>query len=406
MIRKLVIIALLGAFAVGCGGKKAVKKAPADPGPKSHMVTEVESTSSAETLLRAKGKGKSVKAAIEDAKKASLWFLLHAGTKPFLKNSAEKEAFGSIRKDLYTNYDKYFRHVSDLKSKKKVGNMTEVEIVVRIDVAMFKDYLVSQNVIKAMEDVAEEVGMPSIALIAASNSQDVDLARNVIGEYLTDRDFEVSVVEQTRKTSGLVNKLAKLSGNTDPAYVWALEAGTDIYVEVKVNKEKGKVSGVATKKASVTARAFETATGIQLASSTGNSSERAASGHDGLIQEAGNAVADKLISQIRKKWLKEIKKGKAFKVIAFSDEEQGAQVDRAVYKALISMSANKKVKRIAAGKSSFEYQVKLKDINNAFDLLEALKDRYSGPGELTREMESGTMLVVKAGSGDFDIQFD
>lgn len=407
MIRKLAVLLMIGLLFAGCGGKKGVKPPPpSDPRPVSHQVTEVESTSSAETLLRATGKGAIVEYAIADAQKAALWFLLFAGTKPLLKSQDEKRAFNNVEEKLYRDVDKYIRHTSELKSKKKVGKTTEVEVVVKIDVAMLKEFLVDNGVIQAMEDVVEEVGMPSISMIAAESGADSDIARNVLGEYFTDRNFEVNVVEQSGKLSGIINKLATLSGNTDPSYAWALEAGTDVYVEVKVNKEKGQVSGVATKKASVTAKAFETSTGRQLGASTGNSSERAASGYDALIQEAANAVADKLVSQIRKKWMKEAEKGKTFKVVAFTTESQGSQVDSALYKALKSMAVKGLVKRVGAGKSTFEYQMRFTDIKNAFDLLEALKDRYTGPGKITREMESGTMLVVKAGSGDIDIQFD
>ena len=407
-MKKLIIficVALFIATSTGCGKKNVKPMPPKDAYPVSHEVREVESTNSAETILRATGKGSSVDYAIADAKKAAIWYLLHAGTKPLIKSKDEKKAIKFVDEKLYSNLDVYFRHTSPLKSKKKSGKTTVVEIVVKVDVAMLTDYLVTNDVLKSVDDVADEIGLPSMSIVSAANSSDAEIAKNTLGEYINDKDYEVAVVEQAGKLSKIVGKLAKLGGNTDPAYAWALEAGSEIYIEVKVNKETGKVSGVKTRKASVTARAFQTATARQLGSTTGHSSERAASGHDALIQEAANGVADKLISQIRKKWLKEVAKGKWFKLVAFTSTGDAEKVDRSLYKALKSLPSAK-VKRLAAGKSTFQYKVRVKEIENSFDLLDKLSGKYKGPGKLTRELESGSLLVIKAGSGDIDIDFD
>ncbi|MDX1811312.1 MAG: DUF6175 family protein [Gammaproteobacteria bacterium] len=402
-MKHLLVSAMIALLIVGCG-KKIVKPA-ADAPPVSHEVREVESTSSAETMLRATGQGPTVEIAISDAKKAAIWYLLYAGTKPLLKTPEEKRAAQQVEGKLYASLDKYVRHTSDLKSKRKSGETTIVDIVVKLDVAMIKDFLVSNDVIRTSAEVADEVGLPAISIVASKTGKDADIAKNTLSEYLSDRNFEVNVVEQSGKLGELTGKLAKLSGNTDPAYAWALEAGSEVYIEVKVNTEKGVVSGVSTKKASVTANAYETSTARQLGSTTGHSSERAASGYDALIQEAANAVADKIISQIRKSWLQEADKGKWFKLIAFTNTSDADKVDRAIYRALKSMPSAK-IKRLAAGKSTFQYQVRVKEIANAFELLDSLSMKYQGPGKITRELESGTLLVIKAGSGDIEIEFD
>lgn len=405
-VKIFLLVFLMVAGMAACGGKKAVKpQAPTDVRPVSHQVQEVESTNSAESIFRATGKGSTVEYAIADARKAAIWFLLNAGTKPLLKTAEEKSAMKNIEETLYKDVDIYVRHTSDLKSKRKVGDMTEVEVVVKIDIQMLTDFLVENEVIKANEDVVEGVGLPSISIVASENSEDSDIAKATIGEYLTDKNYEVKVVDQTGKLNDIVGKLAKLSGNVDPAYAWALEAGSDVFVQVKVSTQRGSVSGVDTKKASVTAIAYETATARQLGSTTGHSSERAASGYDALIQEAANAVSDKLISQIRKAWLKESEKGKTFKLVAFSNDAEGSAVDSALYKALKSMTTSP-VKRVAAGKSSFQYETRIKDVANSFEFMESLSGKYKGPGKITREMESGTMLVVKAGSGNIEIEIE
>lgn len=404
-MKHITLVLILSLLLFGCG-KKAVKpKPPADFRPVSHQVTEIESTSSAESLLRATGKGSSVEYAIADARKASIWFLLYAGSKPLLKTSVEKTNMKHFEEKLYNNVDVYIRHTSPIKSKRKEGDTTIVEVLTRVDVAMLREFLVENSVIKASEDIADSIGLPSISIVTAKSDQGANIARNTLGEYLTDRDYEVTVVEQSGKLSKIVGKLSKLSGSADPAYAWALEAGNDVYIEVSANTQTGKVSGVETKKASVTAKAFETSTARQLASTSGHSSERAASGHDTLIQEAANNVADKLISQIRKAWLKESKKGKWFKLVAFTSEEDANNIDRSLYRALKTLPAAK-VKRLAAGKNTFQYQVRAQEVANAFELLDLLSQKYNGPGKLSRELETGTLLVIKAGSGDIEIEFD
>ena len=404
-MKQWLVLLFLVTFVVGCGKNNVKPTPPKNAYPVSHEVTEVESSNSAETLLRATGQGSTVDYAIADAKKAAIWYLLHAGTKPLLKTSDEKRTISRFDEKLYNDPGVYIRHTSALKSKKKSGKTTIVELIVKVDVAMLTDYLVTNEVIKGVEDVAEGQGLPAISIVAAENSEDAAIAKNTIGEYLSDKDYEVNVVDQSGKLSKIVGKLARLGGNTDPAYAWALEVGSDVFIEVKVNKESGRVSGVKTRKASVTAKAFETSTARQLGSTTGHSSERAASGHDALIQEAANATADKLISQIRKKWLKEAKKGKWFKVVAFTNASGAADTDRALYKALNALPSAK-VKRLAAGKTTFQYQIRVNDIGNAFELLDSLSGKYSGAGKLTRELESGSLLVIKAGAGDIDIDFD
>jgi len=404
-MKKLVVLLIVAIFVVGCGKKNVKPAPPKDAFPVSHEVREVESTNSSETMLRATGKGSSVEYAIADAKKAAIWYLLHAGTKPLIKTPEEKRAVKNVEEKLYSNLDVYFRYTSDIKSKKKSGKTVIVDILVKVDVAMLTDYLVNNEVLKSVDDVADEIGLPAISIVAANNSADAAIAKNTLGEYLSDKEYEVNVVEQSGKLSKIVGKLAKLGGNADPAYAWALEAGSEIYIEVKVNKESGMVSGVKTRKASVTAKAFQTSTARQLGSTTGHSSERAASGYDALIQEAANDVADKLISQIRKKWLKEIKKGKWFKVVIFTSSADADNVDRSIYRALKALPSAK-VKRLGAGKTTFQYQLRVKEIENAFDLLDSLSAKYKGPGKLTRELESGSLLVIKAGSGDIAIDFD
>ena len=99
-MKQVVILICAVIFVTACGGKSSVKKSPTDVRPISHEVREVESTNSAETLLRATDKGSTVEFAITDAKKAAIWFLLQAGTKPLLKTKEDKRAIKNLEEKL------------------------------------------------------------------------------------------------------------------------------------------------------------------------------------------------------------------------------------------------------------------------------------------------------------------
>ena len=170
-MKKLTLLVLISILMVACGGKAVKPEAPKDVRPISHEVREVESTNSAETLLRATGQGSSVEYAITDAKKAAIWFLLYAGTKPFLKTADEKHNFTPVEEKLYSDFARFIRYTSGLKSKKKLGNTTYVDIIVKVDVTMLKQYLVDNGVIKSSEDVAESIGLPAISIVASDASK-------------------------------------------------------------------------------------------------------------------------------------------------------------------------------------------------------------------------------------------
>jgi len=61
--------------------------------PKSREAVFVDAYSPTEVIVKAKGIGKDVNAAENDAKKAAVYFLLYNATDPVLQTQAEKKSF-------------------------------------------------------------------------------------------------------------------------------------------------------------------------------------------------------------------------------------------------------------------------------------------------------------------------
>ncbi len=370
--------------------------------PLSKQATFVESTSTVEVIIRATGKGCSTESAIEDAKKAALWYLLYAGDRPILKTEEEKEEFEGVEKLIFSRLDDYIRWQSDIKDKRIQGVYTFVTILVKLDKGLLEDDLRKREVIKITEDILEEVGYP-IIYVAYENDRG-KIAATTLQEYLQDRGFEVFVKSGTEKIDNMIKEITALENIADPHFALALQMGSDILIKVDVTTSSRKVSGVRVEKASVTVQAYQSTTGKLLASSTGYSPERRVTDVGSVIQEAAQDAADKITFQIKKEWTRILERGRPFKVVVFADEG-GEVIDENVYSALKSISEGK-LRRTASGKNVFTYIVYVKDVNNAFELYKILKTEYEGFGLLEKLMDTGYMLIMKAKADDIYLRVE
>lgn len=368
--------------------------------PAIYEATFVESSGTAEVMVKASGLGCSMDEALKEAKKTALWFILESGDQPILKSETEKTKAYGFEVKMYQNPDKYIRWTSDIKSKSKTGDKTKVTYLFRIDTAMMKSELSAAGVIATMEEIGEEIGLPTISVFADKGGDFAKTAVTVIQEYFQDNDLEVFKASQGAAVDKIVSKISTLEGaDTDPMHDMALTLGTDIYAKVNYSESRGSIGS----KASVALEVFETASGKLLASTTGYSAERRVTDKNALIQEAVNDASSKVLSQIKKEWMKMAKSGKPFKITVLSSSSDGAAVDEAVYGALKKMT-KKPIKRVSGGKSTFTYIAYIKNVSNAYELFQAVKKSYSGPGQLEKVSDSGSFLVFKAaGSGEIEL---
>ena len=227
--------------------------------------------------------------------------------------------FGGYQDTVYQDAMKYIAFESPVKSKRQEGDQYHIEKIYRINVAMLRNDLVGYGVLDETSAVADVVATPTIAIVPKAQGEGgYDMAKGVLAEYLQDRDFEVIVVEGTEKVNEMVQKASALGGTTDPIYMLALQTGSDIYITVDVDTSSRNVSGSGVKKSAVSVVAYYTATGKQVAASTGYSPERSVADYGAITQEATNDAANKVLNQILKTWKKEAKDGKYFKVVVTS----------------------------------------------------------------------------------------
>jgi hypothetical protein len=377
-----------------CGGNAKVNvSAPSQPiviEPNSHQVMFIESTSTAETMLRATGIGSDLGHAITDSKRAALWFALLGGDTPILQTLAERKQFKTVQNSVYKNANKYVTFDGGIKAKRVESGQTYVDKVYRINVQMLKDDLVAEGVIKPTDELDDDMVLPVIAPMPASHHAHPDLMRHgmdVVAEYLQDRDFEVKVLNGQHKTASVLKKALAVSGNIDPMYLLALENGSDIYVDYNPT-----IEGTDFKKAAVSIKAYYTATSRQVAATTGYSASRRGANSHALVQEGTNDAADKITAQILKSWKKELKKGRYFKVVVTVSETHA----KAAYMPLTdALSAVCKIVEEKAGSTVFDFVVRCKKMESARDVLKALSNHYTGPGQIFRELNSGAMLLIK-----------
>lgn len=368
--------------------------------PAIYEATFVESSGTSEVMVRASGVGCSLDEAAKEAKKTAIWFVLESGEQPILKSDAEKTKAYGFEIKMYKNADKYIRWTSDIKSKSKTGDQTKVAYLFRIDTAMIKQELAAAGVITTMEEIGDEIGLPTISVFADKGGDFAKTAVAVIQEYFQDNDLEVFKAAQGTAVDKIVSKISMLEGaETDPMHDMALSLGTDVYAKVNYSGARGSIG----MKASVAVEVFETASGKMLGSTTGYSAERRVTDPNALVQEAVNDASSKVLSQIKKEWMKMAKSGKPFKITVLSSSSDGAAVDEAVYGALKKLT-KKPIKRQAGGKSTFTYIAYVKNFSNAYELFQAIKKSYSGPGQLEKVSDSGSFLVFKAaGSGEIEL---
>jgi len=375
----------------GCQGTK-----PKPVVPTSHQVTFIESSSSAEVMLRAKGIGNSIESANIDAQRAAIWFVLFGGDNPLLQTAKERNAFKKVQKEFYKNSMNYISYDSGIKSKQKNNSKYYIEHIYRVNVALLKEDLIEKKVLKETQELlGDDTSLPQIAIVLNSNNSVDKIAVGTISEYLQDRDFDVE-----KLTNGSVDKIfLKVAQNisVDPMaaqmYANALSSGSDIYITSSIDKASRYVAGNKVLKASITLSAYYTATNKEIGATTGYSQERVVSSFAPVVAEATNDAINKLTNQINKSWKREAKRGKYYKVIVTTPQNMVREVDTPIYKAL--KESCKRVRPNKAINNIFDYTLQCKNIDNFKDLEMAIEANYKGPGRVFQDVAKGSFLILK-----------
>lgn len=303
--------------------------------PVSKEAAFVESYSPTEWMVRAAGIGGGKKKdqemnALQDARKAAVYFCLYLGTDPILTTPEEKNRFAAIEQDFFdvVNIMKYITWESEEYSKrvKTPDNRLKVEKTFRVNVGQIKEDLVAKGVLMATTDLVAEIGLPQILVLpevpkgenpleAMQNRPELKQAARVIESYLTARRYEVIVPEQQDFLNNYGETMRLVQGTSDDlSYKIALAIGSDVYITFTVAIDKRYVGSSQVSKASASVRAFETTTARLLGTETGYSYERPAP-DEVVTEEAIHDAIDKVLSRINAYWKEDLQRGIQYKII-------------------------------------------------------------------------------------------
>jgi acetyltransferase-like isoleucine patch superfamily enzyme len=380
--------------------------------PKSREAVFVDAYSPTEVIVKAKGIGKDVNAAENDAKKAAVYFLLYNATDPVLQTQAEKQAFANIENDFFdiANINNYIAYMAnDILSRVKVGKEIKIEKMIRVNRQKLNDDLAAKGIVASKEALAAAVGNPFIMVIPEvkkgenpinilQSNPNVKKGAEVIEGYLTARKYEVQVPEALDQLNDLVSAQVGIKGiEDDPAYAIALSIGSDVYITYNVAVEQGSIG----KKAVVAARAYETTTARLLGTETGYSPERPNAPDAALIEEAMNWAIEKVLSRINAYWKEDINNGQQYKVIfkitgSFEDPYEVADIVDDVLKDVTT-----KKKQNIATEQTIDYNIwqnKFENSNRFFrelnKKLEANNDFKSLGAKLKRINVNRKLIII------------
>jgi hypothetical protein len=356
--------------------------------PTSHEVTFVEANGSAEVLVKAKGVGgvkgfwgfdeeQSVKKAEMDARKAAVYFVLYggAGLDGLLRSDDDKRKFSAIENDFFddANVQKLISwEASTFESRIKLagGEKVKIEKQMRVNRKGMSDQLVARRIVASVEDITEEVGLPTImALPAVKQGQNpldelksnavLKQGASTIESYLTAKKYSVIAPDQAEQIFQQQKAQMSLKGHEeDLSYSIALSVGSDVYITYTITVDTRKVGSTDVRKASVSVRAFETTTARLLGTETGYSEESAAPA-TALVEAAVANALNNVISRINSYWQDDMKNGLQYKVIVNItgkfDEDTKYDLEDAVQKTLKKLCS--KTKQNVTSDKTIDYLV-------------------------------------------------
>ncbi len=356
--------------------------------PTSREATFIEANGSAEVLVRAKGIGgvkgfwgfkeeESLKKAEMDARKAAVYFVLYggAGLDGLLRSDEDKQKFSVIQDEFFddANIQKFISWEAstyDSRVKMAGGEKLKIEKQMRVNKKAVSDQLIERHVIASVEDITEEIGLPTLMALPevkpGQNPLDelksntvLKQAASVIESYLTAKKYSVIAPDQAEQIFEQQKAQMALKGaEEDLSYAIALSVGSDIYVTYTVTVDKRTIGSTQVQKASVAVRAYETTTARLLGAETGYSEESAAPAT--ALVEAGVANAlDNVVARINSYWQDDIKDGLQYKVIVnikgTYDEDTKYDLEDAVQKTLKKLC--NKIKQNVSSEKTIDYLV-------------------------------------------------
>ncbi|NUN70349.1 MAG: hypothetical protein HUU02_11615 [Bacteroidetes bacterium] len=398
--------------------------------PNSRQATFVEAVTADEVLIKAKGVGgvsgmfglkeeESVKQAENDARRSAVYFVVYggAGLDGIVRSEEEKRKFGPVEQELFADaqvqkFIAWEANSFDSRVKLAGGEKIRVEKQFRINRAAIVQYLTDRRVIEKIEDVTEELGLPTLMALPEVKPGQNPLnelrsnpaskqAASVIESYLTKKQFNVVAPEQAQQVYEQQKAQLSVKGHEeDLSYMIALSVGSDIYVSYTVTVDTRKVGTTEVRKASVSVRAYETTTARLLGAETGYSEESAAPAN-ALVEAAVTNALNNVLSRLTAYWQEDLKNGAQYKII-FSitgqfDEDTKYDIADAAAKTLKKIAGRTKENVVADNTIDYLAWIQDKDLQSPSALFRELRREFGNnftQGKLKQITLNRKLIVV------------
>jgi len=398
--KKLLLLSLI-LFVSGC---MSYAQSPVS---KNAQIIEYSSTD--EVLIQSEGvftgsksdvKKNGINSAIEDAKKAAIYFLLFSGSDPLVPSS-QRNKEKLIEDHFFTNDYSKFISFEETQFRKKIeidgGKGIKVAKRFKINIKMIKNELVTLRIIEDQTDLMDKIGNPMIAVLPETEKGESPIeklqsdptllhASTVIETFLTRGNYEVVNIKSQDQLNNMATATTAVTGGaSDDVYKIALSIGSDVYIRYSVIFDQG---GYGTQKAIVTLNAYETTTSRILGTETGYSQSR--KGNESVsVEEAMNDAVGKVLTRINEYWTRDLKKGIQYKLLISINPNLAAKteaIQNAFFTAVEAMSKSTKENIVSKSTIDMAIWVEYDELKNSRVVFNALKKAYEdelGPGVLT-----------------------
>jgi len=337
-------------------------------------------------------------AAIVDAKKSAVYFVLFDGSDPILRSESEKLRFKQFEQNFFEfeNIKKFISYENpEFIERVAIDKKTRLRIekIVRVNVGRLKEDLSMLGVIETTQSIVNDIGRPNIMVLPEAptggnplamlaNDPAVAQAAASIESYLTSRRYDAVVPQQNAVIGDMATQMAKLEGIAeDPQYKLALTLGSDVYISFKIDVTNRMVGGTNVGKATALVRAFETSTARLLGTETGYSQERPEP-QGVLVEEAVKDAIDKVLSRIDGYWKDDRARGLQYrlvvKVSGNYDQEARNSFTNLIADYLDNNCTQTKENVLTASTLDFLVWVKPEQFDKSRKLADALANSFNG----------------------------
>lgn len=336
-------------------------------------------------------------AALLDARKSAVYYLLYAGSDPILRDEAGKMKFKPLEQGFFEpeNIAKYITYEGpDFVQRVEIDKKSRLKIekLFRVNVGRLKEDLATLGVLEATRAIVADIGWPNIMVIpeapaggdplaVLANNPAAAQAAAAIESYLTARRYDAIVPQQSAVLGDMAGQMAALTGIADdPQYRLALTLGSDVYISYRLDVTHRKVGGSDVAKATSTVRAFETSTARLLGTETGYSQERPEPDQV-VVEEAIKDAIDKVLTRIDGYWKDDRARGLQYrlvvKVTGEFDQDARNRFTNVIADFLANSCANSKENVLSAKTLDFLVWAKADQFDRSRKLADALTVQFN-----------------------------